>query len=272
MGNAKTLVLKKMFSLLAITVLALIARAPYAQNSFAPPSIREIIPNFGPVGMIVTVEGENFGQKRRTGDSLLLGTEESGYVEAPVYCWSDQMIKFRVPTGKSPGSYRLRVNKVADLSLGYPQSTSNKVPFVIMDSPKINSLNPTVSAYGQQVDIYGTGFGGQQEEANAYGFGYSTYVELYASNDRYRVIEYPKGWLGANHITIHLKNLLDVNTGLGVPRKQLYRGVWNLKVITDYFKDDGDTVYNLGMRGLDIDDNILYQAISKPIRLKIISP
>ena len=42
-----------------------------------------------------------------------------------------------------------------------------------------------------------------------------------------------------------------------------------MKVKTDYFLDDGDGVHNFGIHGLDSGDEVLYQAISNPMRIEV---
>lgn len=246
-----------------MSLIMLLATSPYAQN-MCTPSITELAPNLGPSWIIVTLTGERFGGERQNGDAVLVGSEK-----APIYSWSDTLIRFRVPVGLSSGVYNVAVKKAADPLTGCGAETSNQVPFEVTESPGINAIDPAESTCGEEVNVYGKGFGLKQEEVNEGGFGYSTYVELYASADQYRITKYPDGWLSTGHIKILLHKLFDVNTGSEVPDKQLYHGTWTLKVITDYFIDDGDGIFNLGLNGLDPDDEILYTARSNAITLEL---
>jgi hypothetical protein len=123
------------------------------------------------------------------------------------------------------------------------------------------------------------GFGELREEIFLSGFGYSTYVELHASNDQYRITAYPENW-DPNLIHVDVKDILDVKTGNPVPKQELYPGCWNMVVITDYFRDDGDGKYNYGLNGLDLPANtegtgdgdvLIYKDISNPLCFTVIS-
>jgi hypothetical protein len=85
---------------------------------------------------------------------------------------------------------------------------------------------------------------------------YRTYVELHTENDAYRVTRYentggtwtlnPAAIWNNGHIKVMLDELLDTkNNNRLIDLAQLYEGQWNVKVITDYFKDNGDRVYLL---------------------------
>jgi hypothetical protein len=228
------------------------------------PSISALTPNFGPSGMAVTIEGERFGEQRWSGDTVLIGSQG-----VTPYSWSDTLIEFRVPVGLSPGIYDIAVRKAANPLTGCGEETSNQLPFEATSHPGVDTIDPTESTCGGELEIYGEGFGINQEEINTDGFGYSTYVELSASADQYRITQYPDGWLGPDHIKVCLQNLFDVNTGSEIPDWQLFHGTWTVKVITDYFRDDGDGVYNLGLNGLDADDEFFYQARSNSISLTV---
>jgi hypothetical protein len=66
-------------------------------------------------------------------------------------------------------------------------------------------------------------------------------------------------------------NLYDVNTGNYVPLADLYKGNWQLYVITDYFIDDGDGVYMEKLASghltgkIDSGDTLLYREVSDPL-------
>jgi len=72
-----------------------------------------------------------------------------------------------------------------------------------------------------------------------------------------------------NKVLIRLIDLFDNNTGNTVPEQDLYTGCWDIKVITDYFKDDPVNgipgKYNLDLGGLDLADELLHREISDPV-------
>jgi len=259
----KSLITKVVWPVLVgLTMLVILIGVSSAQDPCTP-SITGLTPDLGPPWMNVAISGEKFGEKIKD-DAVFVGSQK-----APIYFWSDTLIKVKVPFWLSSGIYNIIVKKAANLLTGCEEKTSNEVPFEVTDRPIINDLDPMESTCWEQLDIYGEGFGLEQEQINADGFGYSTYVELYASANRYRITKYPDGWLGPDHIKIWFESLLDVNTGLQVPEEHLYHGFWNLMVRTNYFVDNGNGIHNLGLNGLDPGDKILYRAMSNPMSLEV---
>jgi hypothetical protein len=72
--------------------------------------------------------------------------------------------------------------------------------------------------------------------------------------------------------------MINTNTGNLLTEQDLYSGCWNVTVITDYFKDDGDGKYNYGLAGLDTPanpqgsgsgDELLYKEISDPVCITV---
>jgi hypothetical protein len=255
------------------------------------PVIDRLEPNFGPQGVVVDIiplSGQcwtkdpvdglcSFGIKM-TGDAVKIGqkdTEGNWYwVDAPIYSWSKHLIQIKVPGGTfQPGKTRIKLYKE---TLGI----SNSKVFNIRKHPIIYSLTPSVGNLGQFIDIGGEGFGMKQEKVYQNGYGYSTYVELYGLTETYRATRYRrhKFW-DPYKIPIRLKDLFDINNiGNPVSEQDLYEGLWNLKVITDYFKDDGDSKYNYGLSGLDTPtnpqgtgsgDELLYRVISDPVCFRV---
>jgi hypothetical protein len=127
------------------------------------------------------------------------------------------------------------------------------------------------------VDINGAGFGIKQEKVYQNGYGYSSYVELSSFDKKYRATFYKdldpsipgKQW-DQNKIKIRLENLLDIDTENPVLVEDLYQGCWNMRVITDYFRDDGDGKYFDSATGkLDTGDELLYRNVSNPACFRI---
>lgn len=276
-------------------------RLPYLPPQ--PPEIPEIDsiePDFGSSGISVNIIPEtntcftqdpvdglcSFGQKM-TGDTVQMRQAGQGnsWVDVPINSWSEHLIQVMVPAGTFlPGSTYLRVSK---------QGVGNTPlkAFTLRNDPVINSLTPDAGSWGTVIGISGEGFGLKQEKIYDTGYGYSTYIELNLSGRRYRVTQYNiKGstypsWDDVG-ISINIVNLVDVNTGNIVSVQELYLGCWDLSVVTDYLKDDGDGVYNenghldLQNSGNPVDvpnasgsgDKLLSRAVSDSVCFTVIDP
>lgn len=250
------------------------------------PVIDRLEPNFGPPGIIVNIipaSGQcwnedpvnglcSFGTKMK-GDKVKIGQKHTDgkwyWEDAPIYSWSEHMIQIKVPSWIfQPGKTRIKIRKE---NVG---TSAHKV-FTVRENPTLCSLSPSVGNWNQLVNIGGAGFGVKREKVYKDGFGYSTYVELHIPTSKFRVTRYrkPDFW-DPIKIPIRLRDLFDIDTGNPVPEQNLYTGCWNLVVITDYFKDDGDGKYNYGLAGLDTPtnpqntgagDELLFRAVSDPV-------
>jgi hypothetical protein len=200
------------------------------------------------------------------------------FITVAPYSWSDDQIEFIVPGGGELDALhnttlRVLVVKQYDLNPITPEHTTQVKTFNLHDHPQIFNLNPASGGYGEEVTITGQGFGtiyaGIGNEILGDGVGdddglcetgencymWRTYVELHTENDAYRVTRYENttGWTlnplavwHDDHIKVKLDELLDTKTDMRlIDLAQLYGGQWNVKVITDYFKDDGDQKYLL---------------------------
>jgi len=268
--------------------------------------IDRLEPDFGPPGIIVSIypKTDNFGEKMRTDRVQVseydIAENKWTYVDVPIYMWSPDKIQFKVPDMTFHAGVHYVSVKKTDV-YGNIIYTTPWREFNIKEHPDINYLTPSTGSWGNVVAIKGSGFGDMQEhiykgdeiledgigndngiceelEACYPDYGYSTYVDLFASNDHYRATVYPKNINGndwePNDISFKLENLLDTNTGNPVPVQELYPGCWNVKVITYYFKDDGDGKYNYDIVGLDTPtnplgtgsgDRLLYRDGSNPV-------
>lgn len=260
------------------------------------PVIDHLEPDFGPPGIVVDIlpaigtcwneDPDNglcsFGLMN-SGDTVKIGQKDTegnwNWRSAPINAWSEHLIQINIPTLiLQPGKTRIKVHKE---NIG---NSPFKV-FNIRNSPVISSLTPSVGNWEQNVDIGGKGFGIEREKVYQNGYGYSTYVELSASYDNYRVTVYKdtdptvtgNQW-DQNKMKIQLKNLINTNTGNLLTEQDLYPGCWNVTVITDYFKDDGDGKYNYDLAGLDTPtnpqgsgsgDELLYKEISDPVCITV---
>jgi hypothetical protein len=264
------------------------------------PEISFIEPDFGSSGISVNiipatetcfiqdpVEGLcSFGQKM-TGDTVQMRQAGQGnrWIDVPVNSWSEHLIQVMVPAGTFlPGRTYLRVSK---------QGVGNSIlkAFTLKKDPLIYSLTPDAGSWGTVIGISGEGFGLKKEKIYDNGYGYSTYVELYSSGQRYRVTQYNvkgstyQSW-NDDGISINIAELVDVNTGNEVSAHDLYLGCWDLRVVTDYFKDDGDRIYNenghldIKNSGNPVDlpnasgsgDELLSRAVSDSVCFTVVDP
>jgi hypothetical protein len=244
------------------------------------PVISHLGPDFGPPGIVVGifpatstcwVEDPVLGRcsfgEMMDGDEVQMCqvTEESCiWQPVPIYSWSKYLVRFKVPGWMfdSDTIARVRIHKqgVGD---------SNFKEFSIRAHPWINSLSPDFGIYGTDVTVNGLGFGIAKEIIYPPSeYGCSTYVELASQTKKYRATDYSSTW-DPHRITFKLNSLLDTNTGQPVLQENLEKGCWHVTVVTDYFIDDGDGLYNHGMAGLDSDDLLLYRDVSDPVCLTV---
>jgi hypothetical protein len=245
------------------------------------PVIDRIEPNFGPPGTVVNIipaSGQcwdedpvnglcSFGLKM-TGDKVIMAQKDKlgnwYWVNVPINSWSEHLIQINVPGW--PFQSGKIIIKVYKENIGM---SAFKV-FTVTKNPVIHSLTPSVGNWGQDVIVGGDGFSVKKERVYGNGYGYSVYIELHFLDDKYRVTKYSRqeSW-DPNMVLIRLTDLLDINTGNPVLEQELYPGCWNVKIITDYFKDDPINgtpgKYNLGLDGLDPADELLYRVTSNPI-------
>jgi hypothetical protein len=179
----------------------------------------------------------------------------SDWEEVPTYSWDEHLIRARVPGWTFANDTNTKVRVVKEGATG--SDLSNQRNFTIRKHPVITLLAPSAGQYGEDVVISGDGFYTSRSSTPAGAFGFTTYVELISSNDKYRVTLYPASvdpW-DPNSIPARLRNLLDVKTGAPIPASLsslLYVGNWSLTVVTDYFIDDGDGDYMASTGELDL--------------------
>jgi hypothetical protein len=232
------------------------------------PTINNPEPNFGSAGIIadLTPSSNDFGLKE-TGDKVLYCVTGCGvsanWKTAPTYAWDEHLIRFRIPPISIPDNLSTSINVKVHKENGV--ADSNWVGFTVRKHPEIAILAPSSGTYGTTVTIQGKGYGTQQEQVFCYVtgcYGYSSYVELAASNDRYRVKPSNYTWTSTTSITAVLNNLLDVYNNAMIPPSLaylLFTGNWNVTFVTDYFKDDGDGVYMDANGRLDLSRESLEQ-------------
>jgi len=110
------------------------------------PSISSLSPNFGPVGSLVIITGNNFGSSP-TGSTVTF----NGWA-ATSTAWSPTSITVAVPSQATTGNVVVTVNSVA----------SNSVAYTVVPTPSISSVSPTSGPVGLPITISGGSFGASQ--------------------------------------------------------------------------------------------------------------
>lgn len=110
------------------------------------PAISSLSPSTGPVGLIVNVNGSNFGSTQ--GASVITF---NGVLASPT-SWATGLIKVPVPAGATTGPVLVTVGN----------GTSNGSTFTVTTGPGITSLSPASGGIGASVAITGAGFGASQ--------------------------------------------------------------------------------------------------------------
>jgi|GEM_PF-2263648 len=111
----------------------------------APGTITNLSTTSGPVGLLVTVTGTNFG-------SSSSGTLTFGGTPATPTLWTPTSITAPVPVGANTGNVVVTTAGLA----------SNGLNFTVTPGPGITSIYPTSGPPGTAVAIYGDGFGTTQ--------------------------------------------------------------------------------------------------------------
>ena len=109
------------------------------------PSITNLNPTVGPVGMSVTIAGTNFGASQGASTITFNG------IAATSTSWSATSIVAPVPAGATTGNVVVTVGGAASNGMAFTVTTAS--------APSITSLNPTTGAVGTQVTIAGMNFG-----------------------------------------------------------------------------------------------------------------
>ena len=275
-------------------------------------------PWFGPPGVTVEITPTNYVGPNYTlgefGDEAPCSVVQMKNVGGTYFdipsIWNTAIIRADVPGWiYTPGAALINIKTAADADC-VPQAASiakrNNAAsqFTVMKGPEIDSLAGEVTNWGGTVTLTGDGYGTVREKVFAQeevlfsgsttltpndlvcdatetctAYGYSTYVEIVSSNDRYRMTDYRIGtpW-SPTSLDFKLINLWDVNAGYAVTDNgpELYVGDWQVYVITDIFKENPSTTCSacdgdhLNANGsIDASDQIIYRAVSNAGKITI---
>ncbi|HPG58228.1 MAG TPA: IPT/TIG domain-containing protein, partial [Candidatus Wallbacteria bacterium] len=112
-------------------------------KSFKVSTITSLLPDYGPDGTVVDINGTAFGATQGTGRVLYGGVSLSS---SDIYSWSDTKIRVKVPAGSASSAFTIEVNGKA----------TNQYNFFIT---KIDSIDKLKVTAGEVIKIYGSGFG-----------------------------------------------------------------------------------------------------------------
>ncbi len=128
-----------------VTVSGVASNTSKAFTIVAAPSITNLSPTSGAVGVSVTIRGAHFGSTQGSGTVTFNGTTAT-----TITSWGSDMIVATVPVAATTGSVVVNASGV----------NSNGVAFTVL--PSITSLSLTTGAVGASVTITGTNFGSTQ--------------------------------------------------------------------------------------------------------------
>jgi hypothetical protein len=244
---------------------------PPPVSALPTPVITHLEPDMGSPGIIIDIWGTNqqFGEQytspQNGNDEVWVKTQTTPAIWTPieVYEWTENLVRAKLPGAiyfdLLPFSSKIRVAK-RDLSVPLgsigDMVKSTAASFVVRKHPVIDTVTPGQGGFAATVVLNGNGYADVATNLQEYidpttDYGYSTYVLLGLDNDVYRARKYPSAWsqtqidflLGGDH---DKKQLMDLKSGSLVVPPQVYEGTWDVYVVTDYFKDDGDGKYNYG--------------------------
>jgi hypothetical protein len=176
------------------------------------PIITKIKPTIGAPYALVTISGQNFGDRHTENRDVMI-TSPYGTVEAPIQSWKDTMIKFRIqPWQFIAGNVEVKVKTEEGESL-----TKN---FEIFNEPNITSMD-----YSDMVNLTltGSGFLATRLGVRADGYGWKSSVRISSPGKTITV--------GPKRIT----SWSDTEIRLNLP--QLQTDTYGVTVKTIYFYD-----------------------------------
>ncbi len=111
--------------------------------NFKVSTITSLVPDYGPAGTVIDINGTAFGASQGTGRVLYGGVS---LASSDIYSWTDTKIRVKVPIGSVSNAFTTEVNGTA----------TNQYNFYIT---KINSTDKPKVTAGEVLKIYGAGFG-----------------------------------------------------------------------------------------------------------------
>ena len=118
---------------------------------FLCPFITNLSPISGPVGTLVTITGENFGESQDDSTVTFNGID-AGAADS----WSDTEISIKVPEGATTGPVVVTVG-------GQPSNDDKSFTVISPTAPVITSISPSIGPVGTPVTITGENFGDSQD-------------------------------------------------------------------------------------------------------------
>jgi hypothetical protein len=148
--------------------------------------INSIGPSVGVPGVLVTMHGQDFGDRHTTARSVQLKEKPDGlqWVEVPIYRWTDSLINWKLPGWFFPGDYDVRV--------ATESGNSNQVVVRFEDHPTVMDGSPDSGLCSTLITLVGNG-GFQDQQSKMYSDGYHGVhhvVDFVGSTGTYTAINY----------------------------------------------------------------------------------
>lgn len=133
------------------------------------PSIDSIKATVGVAPLIITIDGDNFGDRHTSGRNVYM--QEEGYSDRElfIYSWTDKRIQAYVPAWTfNLGSHAIKV----ETEIG----VSNTIDFTLRKYPDLNVIN--YDPVTRILTLSGFGFGEYQQYTRTDGFGWASQIKL----------------------------------------------------------------------------------------------
>ena len=206
------------------------------------PVIDSIEPTLGVAQQLVTIHGQNFGD-RHTGDRDVLLMQESSVSAAKIISWADNEIQSSVPEWTFyPGTVSVKVKT--------ENGESNQVDFELRKYPHIVTIDQPETTI---LRFSGKGFGDSQQYVRPDGYGWQTTITL----------NRPNQIISTSSCTII--SWSDTEIQLTSPGN--LSGFYGVTVETMYFYDsDGNGSYTPGL------ETIYHTVTSDPYNVSLMTP
>jgi hypothetical protein len=133
-----------------------------------PPVIASIHPRIGIMGEVLTIRGENFGNRRDESYVTIAGAAPTSF---SYLNWQDDLITLRLPEFGDSGLVYVHVGGKKSNGALFSNAAAIPKPVRGQDmgfGPRITSVEPPAGAAGALITITGSGFGSSRERGGVY--------------------------------------------------------------------------------------------------------
>ncbi|MDR0602188.1 MAG: IPT/TIG domain-containing protein [Treponema sp.] len=132
------------------------------------PVIFSIDPRIGTLGGVLSISGENFGEKQNESYVTIAGTAPTG---SSYITWQDDGISLRIPEFGDSGLVYVHVRGKKSNGVLFANQAVIPRPAQesgVLSGPRIDSVHPQSGAIGSLITISGSGFGASREKGGVY--------------------------------------------------------------------------------------------------------